>query len=217
MHGLVIAPSVLSADFLNLNDEIEKVNHSEAGLIHFDVMDGKFVTEISYGEVVLRAIKKVAEKPLDVHLMIEEPIGNIESFVKSGADSITVHYEACSDVAATLEKIRSFGIPAALSVKPGTPVEAVFPYLDAVQMILVMTVNPGFGGQKFIEDSIGRIEALKAEIDRRGLDVDIQVDGGINKETIGRVKEAGANIFVSGSSVFKGDFDQNMCELLKKL
>lgn len=217
MNRISIAPSVLSADFLHLSEEVEKVNRSEAGMLHFDVMDGKFVTEISYGEVVLRAIKKVAEKPLDVHLMIEEPIQNIESFVKSGADSITVHYEACSDVRGTLEKIRSFGIHAALSVKPATPVEAVFPYLDLVDMVLIMTVNPGFGGQKFIPESLGKIRILREEISRRNAEIDIQVDGGINFETIRPAMEAGANIFVSGSTLFKGDFDENMEKLLKQL
>lgn len=206
----MIAPSVLSADFLNLGREVQQLNAAGVDMIHYDVMDGNFVPEVSYGEGILRAVKKNTSIPVDVHLMVVDPLKNIESFAKAGADRITFHLEACTNAEEVIDRIHSFGIPAAISVKPGTPVETVYPYLDKVEMVLLMTVNPGFGGQPFLKESPERIAALRAEIEKRGLDVDIQVDGGINFETVLLAKEAGANVFVSGSSLFGGDLPDNV-------
>lgn len=208
-----IAPSILSADWLNLGREVEKLNEADCDYIHYDVMDGKFVPEMSFGVTIMRNVKKVSVKPLDVHLMIEDPIRNVKSFATSGADIITVHAEACADIGETLDYIRSFQIPAALSVKPKTPVESVFPYLDKCAMILIMSVEPGFGGQAFMPEALEKIRILRQEIDRRGLDVDIEVDGGINMETVLLCKEAGANVFVSGSALFKGDLVGNTAKM----
>ena len=213
MKTMQIAPSVLSADFLHLGKQLEDVEKAGADLIHFDVMDGKFVPEISYGEPVLRSLKKQCGLPVDVHLMIEEPFVNLESFAAAGADSITVHLEACKDVRRTLEKIRSLGVSAGLAIKPDTPVEAVFPHLDILDMVLIMTVYPGFGGQPFLESSLERISCLKAFLEKTSPDTHIQVDGGINKNTIRRAMDAGADIFVAGSAVFKGDITANVSEL----
>lgn len=213
MADLKIAPSLLSADFLHLAKDIEALNEADCDYIHYDVMDGKFVPEMSFGVTIMRDVKKLAKKPVDVHLMIEDPIRNVKSFATSGADMITVHIEACKDVDETLDFIRSFGVPAALSVKPKTPVEAVFPYLDKCAMILIMSVEPGFGGQAFMPESLDKIRALKKEIRRRRLNVDIEVDGGINFETVKLVREAGANIFVAGSALFKGDLIQNTAKM----
>lgn len=206
----MIAPSVLSADFLNLGREVQQLNAAGVDMIHYDVMDGNFVPEVSYGEGILRAVKKNTSIPVDVHLMVVDPLKNIESFAKAGADRITFHLEACTNAEEVIDRIHSFGIPAAISVKPGTPVETVYPYLYKVEMVLLMTVNPGFGGQPFLKESPERIAALRAEIEKRGLNVDIQVDGGINFETVLLAKEAGANVFVSGSSLFGGDLPDNV-------
>lgn len=210
MMKYMIAPSVLSADFMNLGRDVENLNKAAVDMIHYDVMDGNFVPEVSYGEGIMRAVKKNSQIPVDVHLMVVDPLKNIESFAKAGADRITFHLEACDNADEVIEKIHSFGIPAAVSVKPGTPVEAVFPYLDKVEMVLLMTVNPGFGGQPFLPESPARIAALRAEIEKRGLAVDIQVDGGINFDTVQTAKDAGANVFVSGSALFKGDLPENV-------
>ena len=206
----MIAPSVLSADFLNLGREVQQLNAAGVDMIHYDVMDGNFVPEVSYGEGILRAVKKNTSIPVDVHLMVVDPLKNIESFAKAGADRITFHLEACTNAEEVIDRIHSFGIPAAISVKPGTPVETVYPYLYKVEMVLLMTVNPGFGGQPFLKESPERIASLRAEIEKRGLNVDIQVDGGINFETVLLAKEAGANVFVSGSSLFGGDLPDNV-------
>lgn len=205
-----IAPSVLSADWLNLKDSIDALTKSDSDYIHYDVMDGKFVPEMSFGVTIMREVKKITDKPLDVHLMIEDPIRNVKSFAENGAEIITVHVEACKDIRETLEYIRSFNVKAALSVKPNTPIEAVFPYLDLCDMILIMSVEPGFGGQKFMENSLDKMRILREEITKRNLDIDIEVDGGINFETVLRCKDAGANVFVSGSALFKGDLVENV-------
>lgn len=210
MREVKIAPSILSCDFLHLSDEISKINSSSCELIHYDVMDGKFVPELSYGEVVLRAMKKEARKPFDVHLMTVEPYDSIKSFAEAGADSITVHFEACKDLQKNIDRIHEFSLPAAVSIKPSTPVEVLFPYLKELQMVLLMTVNPGFGGQPFLDGSLERIALLKNEIMRQKLDIDIEVDGGINMKTVSSAYHAGANVFVSGSALFKGDLVRNV-------
>ena len=176
-----------------------------ASMLHLDVMDGLFVNNISFGIPVIQSIRKVSDIVFDVHLMIQSPERYIPQFVDAGADLITFHYEACEDVGAALELIRSFGKRAALSVKPATPIEVVYPYLPLCDMILIMTVEPGFGGQSFMHDMMGKVRALREKIDAEGLSIDIQVDGGVNAETARECREAGANILVAGSAVFRAE------------
>ena len=209
-----IAPSILAADWLHLGYEVQRLNASDCDYIHYDVMDGKFVPEMSFGVTCMRPIKKITDKPLDVHLMIEDPIRN----VKSGADLITFHVEAAREkTAETIAMIRSFGVQPGLSVKPKTPVEEVFPYLEDLSMVLIMSVEPGFGGQAFMPEALEKIRVLREEIQRRGLQTDIEVDGGINLETALLCKEAGANVFVSGSALFRGDLAANVRAMRKVL
>lgn len=206
-----LAPSVLSADFSTLGNDIATVAAAGAPMIHLDVMDGAFVPNISFGAPVISSVRKVTNAIFDVHLMIEEPSRYLEDFYKAGADMITVHYEACSDVAATLLKIREMGVKVGLSISPDTPAEVVKPYLTQVDMVLIMSVYPGFGGQKFMESSLDKIKMVKTMADELGLqDLWIEVDGGIGKDNIAAVMNAGANVFVAGSSVFKGDMVSNV-------
>ncbi len=216
---MILAPSMLSADFKELGKEIRAIEENGAQYLHFDVMDGIFVPSISFGIPVLESIKPATNLVCDAHLMITEPIRYVEAFAKAGADLITIHLEACEDVDATLEKIREYGMKVGISIKPKTPVSALEPYMDKVDMVLIMSVEPGFGGQKFIPESLDKIRELKARLTERELDVDIQVDGGIYTSNVEEVIQAGANIIVAGSAIFKGDTAQNtkdMLEILKK-
>ncbi len=199
-----IAPSMLAADFLHLDKDVETVN-KYADLFHLDVMDGVFVPNISFGFPVIEAIAKKAEKPMDVHLMIVEPERYVERFAKVGASMISFHLNATSDPSAVLKQIRSCGARAGLVINPDIPVENLFPYLKEADFILLMSVFAGFGGQKFIEDTYGRIRTLKAEIDRQGLAIPIEVDGGVSSSNAAALAEAGAEILVAGSAVFKSD------------
>lgn len=215
----ILAPSMLSADFKELGKEIQLIEENGAEYLHFDVMDGIFVPSISFGMPVLKSIRSGTNLVCDVHLMITEPIRYVEDFAKAGADLITIHLEACEDVDATIFKIKACGCKVGLSIKPNTPVSALQPYLDKVDMILIMSVEPGFGGQKFIPSSLEKISETKAMIDAKGLSIDIQVDGGIYTHNVEEVLKAGANIIVAGSAVFNGDTKQNtidMMDILKK-
>ena len=205
----ILSPSMLSADFRKLGKQFKVLEEAGVKWLHIDVMDGHFVPNISFGMPVIKSIRKGCDLFFDVHLMIDEPIRYIEECAKCGADLITVHLEACSDVDETLDAIKAQGKQVGLSIKPGTPAEEVIPYLDKVNMILVMTVEPGFGGQSYIKGSNEKIAKVRKFAEERGLDIDIQVDGGINKKTVIEALTAGANIIVAGSSVFEGKLKEN--------
>lgn len=197
-----VSPSILTCDFARLAEELAFVKRSGADMVHLDVMDGVFVPNLSFGPPVIARLRGVSDMFFDVHLMMQYPHRLIDAFADAGADMINFHLESDSPVAETIAAIRAKGKKAALTIKPATPAEAVFPYLELVDMVLVMTVEPGFGGQKFMADMLPKIAALRAEIDRRGLSVDIQVDGGVAAATAPLVAEAGATIAVVGSALF---------------
>lgn len=208
----ILAPSILSADFLKLGEQIKMVSDAGAKYLHIDVMDGMFVPNISFGIPVINCIKGNTDMVLDVHLMIVEPERYYEKFKAVGAEILTVHLEALKDPSNSLKKIRELGMKPSVSIKPDTKAEDVFPYLELVDQVLVMTVEPGAGAQAYIESCTDKIKAVREEITRRGLNVDVQVDGGINEKTIKTVMDAGANVFVMGSSVF----NRNPYEQAKK-
>ncbi|RPI77478.1 MAG: ribulose-phosphate 3-epimerase [Desulfobacteraceae bacterium] len=209
-----IAPSILSADFSRLGEEVRAVEKAGADYIHIDVMDGRFVPNITIGPLVVKAVRKVTPLPLDVHLMIANPDPFIEPFVKAGADILTVHAEAVTHLHRSLQLIRKHGVRSAVSLNPATPLQMIEYILDEADMILIMTVNPGFEGQNFIPQVIPKIKYLKEMIDRKGLKTEIEVDGGINRENIGLVAAAGANVFVAGSAIFYSkDYGQTIREL----
>ena len=203
MINYVLAPSILAADFKVLGQEMKKTEDNGAEYIHFDVMDGMFVPSISFGMPVMASIHDATEQFMDAHLMVQEPIRYVEAFQKAGADSVTVHVEACEDVKATLNKIRECGMKVGLSINPETDVKEVVPYLEEVDMILVMCVHPGFGGQKFIPESLDKIRAIRAMLNEKNLETDIQADGGVYVENVREVLDAGANVIVAGSAVFR--------------
>lgn len=206
----VIAPSILSADFTQLGSEIRKTEENGAAYLHFDVMDGMFVPNISFGIPVMKSIRKATGQIMDAHLMVQDPIRYVEAFRDAGADLITVHYEACPDVRKALVKIKDMGIKAGLSINPDTPVEAVREYLEIVDMVLIMSVYPGAGGQKFIRESLDRIRDVRRMIQESDRDIDLEVDGGVTLNNISEIMDAGANIFVAGSAVFGGDIGENV-------
>ena len=206
----ILSPSILAADFAILGEQIKEADEAGAEYIHIDVMDGVFVPSISFGMPVITSIRKTTKKIFDVHLMIVEPERFVKEFAECGADSITFHIEATEDVDEIIDLIHDLGCKAGMSIKPRTPVEVVEKYLHKLDMLLVMTVEPGFGGQKYIPESTERIREIRRMADEQGLDLDIQVDGGITKENVQVVLDAGANVIVAGSAVFRGNISENM-------
>ena len=197
-----ISPSVLAADLSNLAADVADIHSAGADMVHLDVMDGNFVTNISFGLPVIQSLRKKSDMIFDVHLMIDKPERYASRFIDAGADILTFHLEACEQPSELLDEIRSLGVMAGLSVKPATPIENVYPLIDHCDMVLVMTVEPGYGGQKLIPETIEKVRKLRAELDRRGSLVEIQVDGGVNNANAGELISAGASILVAGSSVF---------------
>ena len=212
-----IAPSFLSCDFSRLGEELERMDRAGADLIHLDVMDGHFVPNITFGAPVIKWGRRYTDLPFDVHLMISEPHKYIKDFVEAGADIITIHVECCSDISDTLDLINSYGVKAALSVKPNTPASAVFPYIDKLYMVLVMTVEPGFGGQSFMADMLPKVREIKEYARSIGKDILVEADGGINESTISECADAGVDISVSGTGVFKAENAGEAISTLKKL
>ena len=204
MENLVSA-SLLACNFAKLEGEVKKAENSGVDWIHYDVMDGVFVRNISFGEPVLKSISPIINLPIDAHLMITDPIRYIDNYADLGVDGITFHYEAASDTQAVIDKIRSRGLKVGLSIKPATPVKNIIPYIHEVDMVLVMTVEPGFGGQVFLPKTLDKIREVRKYVDNRSLKVRIQVDGGINGATAELVKQAGADVLVSGSYIFGAD------------
>jgi ribulose-phosphate 3-epimerase len=197
-----IAPSLLSADFNRLGEEIAAVERAGADLLHFDVMDGHFVPNISMGVPILQAIRKVTKLPLDAHLMISEPEKYVEVFIKSGANSVSVHCEVCPDIPKMAKRIRELGARASIGINPETSIDRVIAAAEHLDMILIMSVHPGFGGQEFIPGSLQKLREVRRELKRRGLSLDVEIDGGVKADNIADVKAAGANVFVSGSGIF---------------
>ncbi|MBE5915079.1 MULTISPECIES: ribulose-phosphate 3-epimerase [Pseudobutyrivibrio] len=212
-----LAPSILSADFGILKQQLEVIDEAGAQYVHFDVMDGVFVPSISFGLPVLKTIRKYTDRMMDVHLMIVDPERYVKDFAEAGADIITVHAEACKHLDATIELIKASGAMAGVAINPATPLSAISHVLEKVDMVLIMTVNPGFGGQSLIPYTLDKVRELSQLLNQKGLKIDIEVDGGINKDTIDDALDAGANIIVAGSAVFNGDISANVEALMEKM
>ncbi|UPA29564.1 MULTISPECIES: ribulose-phosphate 3-epimerase [Terrisporobacter] len=211
-----LAPSILSADFAKLLEDVKKVEKAGCEYLHIDVMDGHFVPNITLGPGIVKSLRKDVNMVFDTHLMIENPDNYIKDFVDAGSDLIVVHVEACRHLHRTIQNIKSHNVKAGVALNPGTPIETIKHVLQDVDMVLVMTVNPGFGGQSFIESMIGKIKELKQIIDEKNLNVDIQVDGGIKPSNINQVVEAGANVIVAGSAIFNSENIEETVKLMRK-
>ena len=210
-----LAPSILSADFSRLGEQVAEATNAGADYIHIDVMDGHYVPQITIGAVVVAAVRRCTNLPLDVHLMVEAPERQITQFADAGADIITVHLETCPDFNRLVQMVKSLGVKLGVALNPGTPVDTIKELLSSLDLVLVMAVNPGFGGQTFIEDTLDKIACLRAELDKRGLAVELEVDGGINAEIAPRVVAAGARVLVAGAAVFHSG--QTVKESLAKI
>lgn len=208
----ILSPSILAADFARLGEQIKAAEKAGAEYVHIDVMDGLFVPSISFGMPIVRSVRQITDTVLDVHLMIQQPERYIEEFAECGADIITFHLEATENPQAVIDLIHQKGLKAGMSIKPATPADEVKPYLDTVDMILVMTVEPGFGGQLYIEASTQKIKDVRELIQQTGREVDVQVDGGIHAGNLKKVLDAGANVIVAGSAIYKGDVAQNVAD-----
>lgn len=213
----ILSPSILAADYTKLGEQILSVETAGGTYLHIDVMDGMFVPSISLGFPVIESIRKISELVFDVHLMIEEPIRYVEKFAWAGADIITVHLEACDDIKATLEKIRKCNCKVGISIKPNTTVSELYPYLTLVDMVLIMTVEPGFGGQKLLPFTIDKVTELANYRDSHAMQFDIEVDGGVNAQNVADIRDAGANVFVAGTAVFRGDIEKNVKDFMNLL
>ncbi|PWD99038.1 ribulose-phosphate 3-epimerase [Marinilabilia rubra] len=216
MMNKMVAPSLLSADFANLSKDIEMINESDADWFHLDIMDGVFVPNISFGIPVVEAVNKLAKKPLDVHLMIIQPEKYINTFKAAGADLLNVHYEACTHLHRTIEEIQNAGMKAGVTLNPHTPVNLLEDIIDLLDLVLIMSVNPGFGGQSFIENTYSKIEKLRNLIEKKNSKALIEVDGGVSTANSAQLYQAGADVLVSGSFIFKSDNPKNTIAQLKK-
>lgn len=213
----ILAPSILSADFNILGEQIKTCADKGARYLHFDVMDGMFVPNISFGLPVLASIQGQEELVMDVHLMIEDPLRYVDKFCEAGADIVNVHYEACANLQAVLDRIHECGRKAGITIKPQTPVEVLIPYLEKAELFLVMSVEPGLGGQAFIPESLDKIRRLRGLLEERGLNADVEVDGGVYQGNVRDILDAGANVLVSGSSVFHGNIAENVSAFMEIL